>query len=172
MGWNSLRWHLGYTGQSVQSKEALVTVEWIHGTHYSFNRAAWTWQGEGPEVLNHFFLDLKLRHVWIKSSEKDVSNHCVLGVGCRAQGQSSCWTFGSLDCSFLCACLCFFVSCFLSLARRQFNMEEAGWVVTSSGLALFSRQWRCLSFFLIPPLRLKCFDLVFKISLHQLEIKK
>lgn len=51
-------------------------------------------------------------------------------------------------------------------------MEEEGWVVTSSGLALFSRQWRCLSFFLIPPLRLKCFDLAFKISLHQLEIKK
>ena len=94
MGWESLRWHLEYTGQSVQSKEALVTAEWIHGTHYSSNREAWSWQGEGPEVLNHFFLEVKLGHVWVKSAEKDVSNHCVLGwdAGHKVRTASGPWT--------------------------------------------------------------------------------
>ena len=54
----------------------------------------WTWQGEGPEVLNHFFLEVKLGHVWVKSAEKDVSNHCVLGwdAGHKVRTASGPWT--------------------------------------------------------------------------------
>lgn len=49
----------GYAAQSVSSKEALETIEQIHiyePTLHSSNWEAWTWQGEGLEAINLFFL--------------------------------------------------------------------------------------------------------------------
>ena len=92
----------------------------MYGAFHSSSREAWTWQGEGLEDLNHFFLDLQLGHIWVKSEARDISNHCVLGVGCREQVRVA---SGPLDTWTVAFCVPVFASLslafFLSLSHKK-----------------------------------------------------